>query len=289
MAPENQCTCRIRRTEEERSQIRQASHFPPHARLSTTKHWGSNPSTGPIVPVAVSLAEDQKSIDGQTSFKDAEYNIIDRDYERAKDDTAETLAEARSRLYRKRVWNQATSTSLTSQASEHVLTVGENTGVDDQANTLRGICSGSNHSEGVEPLEYFIYSSSISSNLTSFVAKAELQIIHDMKSDEFWTFVEAPDVEDDWDLISEVNRLRNAFSQPTFNTLLRERLEALRFQRESMKRKNSEIHQSTLREETGVHCTIWIDLFQSNRAQAQACLNLREKYGSAIAVVEKLW
>ena len=79
----------------------------PRARLSTTKDWGSNPSTGPIVHVAVSLAKDQKSIDGETSFKDAEYNIIDRGYERAKDDTAETLAEARSRPYWKRVWNQA--------------------------------------------------------------------------------------------------------------------------------------------------------------------------------------
>ena len=95
----------------------------------------------------------------------------------------------------------------------------------------------------MEPLEYCIDSSSISSNLSSFVAKAELQIIHDMKSDEFWTFVEAPDVEDDWDLISEVNCFRNAFTQPTFNTLLRERIEALRFQRESMKRKNSDILQ----------------------------------------------
>ena len=80
--------------------------FFPHAKLSTTKGWGSNPSTGPIAPVAVSLDEDQKSIDGQTSFKDAEYNIIDRDYERAKDDTAGTLAKARSRLYWMRVWNQ---------------------------------------------------------------------------------------------------------------------------------------------------------------------------------------
>ena len=96
----------------------------------------------------------------------------------------------------------------------------------------------------MEPLEYCIDSSSISSNLSSFVAKAELQIIHDMKSDEFWTFVEAPDVEDDWDLISEANCLRNAFTQPTFNALLRERLEALRFQRESMERKNSDIHQA---------------------------------------------
>ena len=46
--------------------------------------------------------------------------------------------------------------------------------------------------------------------------------------------MEATDVEDDWDMVPEADRLRKIFRQPTFNAVFRERLEKFKLEREAL-------------------------------------------------------
>jgi hypothetical protein len=65
------------------------------------------------------------------------------------------------------------------------------------------------------------------------------QIIHDFESNEFWTFIEAPDVENDWDTVPEGDRFHQSAMLPTVNSRLRDVFEVHRAERETaVRRKN---------------------------------------------------
>ena len=183
------------------------------------------------------------------AFKDMKYEYIDGDYEQAEEDAAAKLGAARSSLYWKNVWHRAVwrivppnpnplatgrdeahqAISPAPQTRGRVLAAGVNSGRTDQAKV-------SKESKDDELPDDYSSESSSSSGSPYPPEDEGLEVIHSLELDDFWTFVEAPDVEDDWDMIPEADHLRELYQQPTFNTMLRERLEELKLEREVLER-----------------------------------------------------
>jgi hypothetical protein len=238
------------------------SHLTPHSctKLSTTKVNHTNSSTQHSNPLSAQT-DVEGSLDDLADVKDIEYEYIDGYYERAEEDAPEKLDAARSSLYWKNVWSRAVWRVVTpspnprvpgakklekpilptSQTSGRVLAAGVNTETVELAKSKRTRgqkVTGTKGSEDEKSLEYFSDADSESSHSSSSSYPAEvedLQIIQNLEFEDFWTFIQAPDIEEDWDMIPEADRLRQLALRPTINTLLRERFEALRAEREALR------------------------------------------------------
>lgn len=219
----------------------------------------ANTSTQPINPLAASFGADDQSLDSYNSFKAEGYEYIDGEYERAEEYVAEKLESARSSLYWKNVWNRAVwrpkpnahnagtdksgkPVSATTKVHGRVIAAGVNTRIVNPAKASKscaGKITGTKESEADEDLQYSTDTGSEESHSSSssdLEEKEDLQIIQNIESDEYWTFTEPPGIEDDWDMIPEADRLGRITAQPTFNSLLRKRLEEMKLEREELER-----------------------------------------------------
>lgn len=241
------------------------------ASLSTEGANYTNPSTQAVNRNPVCLTE-SGSLDSSSTTSSSGYERIDGAHERAEEDVAQQLGVSGSSLYWKNVWNQAiwkskpTSQPEGSNAQskgvnkteapipkfmERVLAAGVNVGgaatagkyyVGRAKDALIPKSMGgedkTTKGKGKEPIKDYTGSSSVSSFSSSLSAPVEsdgLQVIKSKEEDEAWTLVEAPAIEDDWDMIPEANRLREVGVKPTFNARIRERLEAMKAEREGKK------------------------------------------------------
>jgi len=203
-------------------------------------------STHDSNPLAVSFTEDERSMYDDSAFKDIGYEYIDGAYEKMEEDAAEKLYAARSSLYWKNVWHRAVwrivppnsnpfttgdeahkAISPTQHTQGRILAAGVNIETVDQA-------KGPKQLEDDELPESSSSESSPSSGSLYPAEDGGLEVIHSLELDDFWTFVEATDVEDDWDMVPEADRLRKIFRQPTFNAVFRERLEKFKLEREAL-------------------------------------------------------
>lgn len=243
------------------------------ASLSTEGAHYTDPSTQPVNPKQLSLIE-SGSLGSSSTTSSSGYERIDGAHQRAEEDVAQKPGASGSSLYWKNVWNQAIWKSKpTSQPEvpntqskgvnktevpipkfmERVLAAGVNVGgaatagkyyvgrakdalipksMVGEEKTTKG--------KGKEAIKDYTDSSSVSSFSSSLSAPVEsdgLQVIKSKskEEDEAWTLVEAPAIEDDWDMIPEANRLREVGVKPTFNARIRERLEAMKAEREANK------------------------------------------------------
>lgn len=245
----------------------------PRRRQSVTTDPISGPSTLSTNPLAVSLTEDEGSLDGLTDLEGNRHQRGVAEYDGSGDEDSEIDDEAPhivdwGNMWYNAVWRVTTPSSdnpisgtngterrmsISSMPVRHIHAAGLNLRAGPKppgssSNPRRRATTSDTalnapstspeqdtpEAEADELSEYASSSSSSEdSDLLNVQEAEDWQVVHDFEANDFWTFVEPPKVEDDWDMVPEADRMRERAMRPTFNALVRERFEAGRAAREA--------------------------------------------------------
>jgi hypothetical protein len=221
------------------------------------------PSTPPINPLAVSFTEDAASVQDNDTPGEVAYDHIDGDYERAEEDAAEKLEAVRTKLYYDRVWSRAVWRKVTSSSKNNfanvrdraekaippvpqvfgrVLAARINVGsiIRDSSSKVYSRMSADTKKDEMASETYVSSSESSRSSGAPYPDDEDLlQFVNTIETDNYWTFLETPDVEDDWDMLPEADRTRHVRgSAPTFNSEMRDYYEKQRAKRKAEREEN---------------------------------------------------
>jgi hypothetical protein len=237
----------------------------PRRRLPATTDPAPGSSALPTNPLAVSLTEDEGSLDGRGDLEERRDEKEDREYDELGEDTSEADDTAQPMVNWGNVWYNAvwritaptpnspiTSTngserrmSISSTPQRHIHAAGLNfragpqppssssnprtratTGDTPLDASSTSAEQGTPEGDAEELAEDASSSSSEDSDPPNVQEAEDWQLVHDFEANDYWTFVEAPEVEDDWDMVPEADRIRERAMRPTFNSLVRQRFEA---------------------------------------------------------------
>lgn len=193
------------------------------------------------------------------------YEKIDGDYERAAEYSPEKLEAARTKLYYDRVWSRAVWRKVTSSSKNNlanvreraeqaippvpqvfgrVLAAGINAGSiirDTSSKVYSRISTDTKKGQDEMAFEYSASNSESSRSSGAPYPDNEdlLQFVNAIETDNFWSFIEKPDIKDDWDMLPEADRTRQVRDDPrTFNSEMRGYYEKQRAKREAEREGN---------------------------------------------------